>query len=206
MAERKKSGSPTDAPRTRSPHTTGASGATPDRTGGTMQAGGAGLVRAVIDAVRPCVDGGRFAVKRVEGDELRVEADCFTDGHDLLRVMLRWRAEDVAEDVAEWQEAGMRALGNDVRSGAFAAGAPGRHVFTVVAWVDHFLSWRHEFARREDPEDVAIAAQVGATLIAEAASRAPANDRKTPAEWAAQLKKCSNRVRTHRIRTRNRAP
>ena len=50
-----------------------------------------GRMRAVIDAVRPCVDGGRFAAKRVVGDDMMVEADCFTDGHDVVRAMLMWR-------------------------------------------------------------------------------------------------------------------
>jgi len=45
-------------------------------------------VRAVIDAVRPAVDDGRYAVKRVVGDQVEVEAHCFTDGHDVLRVIL----------------------------------------------------------------------------------------------------------------------
>ena len=39
-----------------------------------------GRVRAVIDAVRPCIDGGRFAAKRTEGEIVTVEADCFADG------------------------------------------------------------------------------------------------------------------------------
>jgi starch synthase (maltosyl-transferring) len=56
----------------------------------------AGRIRAVVDAVRPSVDGGRFAVKRIAGEPLRVEADCFTDGHDVLRVLLCWRAEEEA--------------------------------------------------------------------------------------------------------------
>ncbi len=34
----------------------------------------------------PQVDGGRFAAKRVAGERVEVEADCFTDGHDALRV------------------------------------------------------------------------------------------------------------------------
>ncbi len=38
-----------------------------------------------------------------------------------------------------------------------------------VAWVDHFLTWRTEFARREDPADIVIAARVGAQLAEEAA-------------------------------------
>jgi len=142
-----------------------------------------GRVRAVIDAVRPCVDGGRFAIKRIEGDEVRVEADCFTDGHDALRVLLRWRAEGAAA----WREVEMREAGNDCWRASFAAGAPGRYLYTVVAWVDHFLTWRRELARREDPEDIAIAARVGAHLLEEAAARAGGEDRKRLAAWARRL-------------------
>jgi len=142
-----------------------------------------GRVRAVIDAVRPSLDDGRFAVKRIEGDEVRVEADCFTDGHDVLRVMLRWRAEEAAE----WQETEMQPLGNDRWRGSFAAGPPGRYVYGVTAWVDAFLSWRHEFARREEAEDIAVAARVGAALVAAAAARASGKERKRLAEWAGRL-------------------
>ena len=142
-----------------------------------------GRVRAVIDAVFPAVDGGRFAVKRACDEPLVVEADCFTDGHDALRVLARWRAEDAPA----WQETEMTHVGNDRWRGAFTVDNPGRYRYTVTAWVDHFLSWRNEFARREDPGDMIIAAQVGAGLIREAAERARAADRKRLNEWAHRL-------------------
>ena len=81
-------------------------------------------MRAVIDAVRPCVDGGRFAVKRVEGEIVTVEADCFTDGHDALRVLLRWRAAEHST----WQDVEMVHDVNDLWRGSFVAGPPGRRI------------------------------------------------------------------------------
>ncbi|RPH64832.1 MAG: alpha-1,4-glucan--maltose-1-phosphate maltosyltransferase [Burkholderiales bacterium] len=146
-------------------------------------AGAAGPVRAVIDCVTPAVDAGRFAVKRVTGETLEVEADCFTDGHDALRVMLRWRTEDGGP----WQETEMVAQGNDRWRGRIVAGAPGRYRYGVVAWVDHFATWRREFARREDPDDLRQAAEVGAALIAEAAGRADGAQREQLAQWSAAL-------------------
>jgi starch synthase (maltosyl-transferring) len=142
-----------------------------------------GRVRAVIDAVRPAVDGGRFAVKRISGDEVRVEADCFTDGHDALRVMLRWRRESQAA----WQEVEMRDLGNDRWRAGFTAGEPGRYRYTVVAWVDAFLTWRRELERRKDADDIAIAVRVGAALVEEAAARAEGPDRERLLAWATGL-------------------
>jgi len=145
---------------------------------------GDGRIRAVIDAIYPCVDGGRFPVKRVSGERMQVEADCFTDGHDALRVMLRWRAEGDTD----WREVEMAPLGNDRWRGAFVVGEPGRYRYTVTAWVDHFLSWRNEFARRAEAEDIVIAAQVGAHLIEEAAARAKGADREALTEWAGRLR------------------
>ena len=143
-----------------------------------------GRLRAVIDAVHPVVDGGRFAVKRNVGDRVDVEAHCFADGHDLLRVMLRWRAEEAGE----WNEVEMEALGNDVWRASFVAGNVGRYRYTVAAWVDRFRSWRDEFGRREDPADLGIAAQAGAGLIDEAARRARGEDAKRLKDWAARLR------------------
>ena len=40
--------------------------------------------RAVVESVRPQVDGGRYPAKRAIGDEVLVEADVFTDGHDAV--------------------------------------------------------------------------------------------------------------------------
>jgi starch synthase (maltosyl-transferring) len=143
-----------------------------------------GRVRAVIDTVRPAVDGGRFAVKRCVGDRVGVEADCFADGHDQLRVMLRWRPE--GED--DWREVEMQTLGNDLWRAAFPVDALGRYRYTVTAWVDHFLTWRTEFARRTDPEDLRLAARVGAALVEDIAARAPGGARRRLREWAAQLR------------------
>lgn len=143
-----------------------------------------GRVRAVIDAVRPSVDGGLFAVKRVVSECLEVQADCFTDGHDVLRVVLQWRGE--AEK--SWHEIDMAALGNDVWSASFTPPSMGRYLYTVTAWVDHFESWRHELERRVDADDIRSAAQLGAALIEACAARARGKDRKALGNWAAQLR------------------
>jgi starch synthase (maltosyl-transferring) len=143
-----------------------------------------GRVRVVIEGVAPAIDGGRFAAKRVIGDRVVVEADCFTDGHDAVAARVLWRREDEEE----WHAAPMTFLGNDRWRGSFRVDALGRYRYTVTAWVDHFLSWLHDLKRRVDPEDIKIAALVGAELIAGAAARAGGADRKQLAEWSARLK------------------
>ena len=145
---------------------------------------GEGRVRAVIETVTPAVDCGRFAAKRIVGDRVVVEADCFADGHDALAARLRWRKESARD----WHEAPMAELGNDRWRASFVPDAPGRYVYAVTAWVDAFLSWRRDFARREDPADVRVAAAAGAALLDAAAARAVGADRAALAESARALR------------------
>jgi starch synthase (maltosyl-transferring) len=144
-----------------------------------------GRVRAVIDAVLPMVDGGRFPAKRIAGESVSVEAHCFTDGHDKLRVVLRWKLVGFA--TADF-EVDMKAQGNDVWTAEFVPPQPGRYQCVVLAWVDHFESWRAEFERREDMNDIRVALEVGAALIDAAAARAAGSDAAILTEWSAQLR------------------
>jgi starch synthase (maltosyl-transferring) len=132
-----------------------------------------GRLRAVIENVQPQVDAGRFAIKRTLGDLVRVEADAFTDGHDSVRCMLRYRHADQAE----WSEVEMQPLGNDRWQGSFEVTALGRYRYTVVAWADRYLTWRRELERRDDPADILLALKVGADLLTDAARRAAGEDR-----------------------------
>ena len=143
-----------------------------------------GRIRAVVDAVLPQVDGGRFAAKRIAGEPVGVEAYCFTDGHDRLGVVLRWQALDETEVY----EVEMTPQVNDVWTAEFTPAVPGRYRYTVTAWVDHFESWRRELERRTETADIRIALQAGADLIDAVAARAPADDATILSSWAVQLR------------------
>ena len=62
--------------------------------------------RVVIESVSPEIDGGRYPVKRVVGDDVTVEADVFADGHDVVVCFLLHRH---AED-KDWQREKQRLL------------------------------------------------------------------------------------------------
>ncbi|HEY0802416.1 MAG TPA: alpha-1,4-glucan--maltose-1-phosphate maltosyltransferase [Steroidobacteraceae bacterium] len=147
-----------------------------------------GKVRAVIDAVLPMVDGGRCAAKRIAGEAVAVEAHCFTDGHDKIRVVLRWNMIGSAN---AGYEIDMQAQSNDVWTAEFTPPSPGRYQYTVTAWVDHFESWRRELERREDRSDILVALQVGAGLIDGAAAQASGSDAAILREWSEQLREMS---------------
>ena len=142
-----------------------------------------GRIRVVIEQVTPCVDGGRFAVKRVVGDAVSVEADCFADGHDTVACAVQWRHGD-----GEWRSTLMQPLGNDRWRATFDVDRIGRWQYAVRAWVDPFLSWRHDFERRVDLDDLQLAARAGALLIEQAAKRSRGGpDAKALKAWATEL-------------------
>lgn len=133
--------------------------------------GAAGRSRVTIEAVTPCVDGGRFPAKCTVGDRMQVAADVFADGHDVLRAVVRWRHVDTDA----WHEAAMQPLGNDRWSGTAALPRLGRHCYEVVAWVDAFATWRHDMQKKLTAGVAeAIDFAVGAAMLREAVPRAGA--------------------------------
>lgn len=143
-----------------------------------------GRTRVIIESVTPAVDGGRFPIKRIVGDETTVEAVALTDGHDALSCAVLYRKEDAAE----WIEAPMEFLGNDLWQAAFRVQELGVYKYTVHGWVDHFKTWARDFAKRvQAGQDVAVDLQIGARLIAEAAQAAPAPDAAALAAFAEAL-------------------
>ena len=140
----------------------------------------AGRQRAIIESVTPRVDGGRFPVKRSVGDLVTVEADAFVDGHDAVRCLLLWRKSGDSP----WHEVDMAALGNDRWRGSFEVTALGIYEYTITAWADAFETWRHDMARWEKPEDVAVALQVGAQLVEATAARARGKDAGRLKAWS----------------------
>jgi starch synthase (maltosyl-transferring) len=97
-----------------------------------------------------------------------VEADAFTDGHDLVAVVLRYRRQH-----EEWRETPMSALGNDRWRGSFVVEAMGTYEYQVEAWVDHFASWSQGVRRwLAADQDVSSELLEGATMIRAAAAHA----------------------------------
>ncbi|HEX9446225.1 MAG TPA: alpha-1,4-glucan--maltose-1-phosphate maltosyltransferase [Candidatus Binatia bacterium] len=134
-----------------------------------------GRQRAVIENVKPEIDGGRFAVKRTVGEKVAVEADIFADGHDLLSAVLKYRSRKNPD----WTEAPMAPLGNDRWRAEFTAGEMGRYLYTIEAWVDRFKTWLSGLGKKiAAGQDVSPDLLLGAELVEKAGKRASAEDRK----------------------------
>jgi len=124
----------------------------------------------VIENFYPCLEGGRYPVKRIVGEPLEVWVDVFKDGHDVLSAVLKHRKEGSVR----WAESGLEQVDGDRWRGACHFESAGRWEYVVEAWGDVFRSWKKTFAVRvesKDP-DAGIEALEGARLLNEAAQRA----------------------------------
>src|SRR5215469_15492679 len=143
-----------------------------------------GRLRVVITRLSPEIDGGRFAIKRVSGEKVVVEADVFADGHDQVCCqLLYWR------DGNQPQVSPMKLLGNDRWRGEFSVAESGRYQYTVEGWIDRFGTWRKDLQKRiAAKQDVSVDLLIGAGLIEAAAGRAKGEDAKILADWAQRLR------------------
>ncbi len=137
----------------------------------------AGRVRTAIERVYPSVDCGRFPIKRVSGEQVTVRADVFADGHDRVRCAVA----DRAPGAKTWTEREMRFVDNDRWEAGFTVDKLGEHLYTVVAWVDHFGTWRDGITKKVKAGlDVGIELLIGARLVKAAAERAAGKARSAP--------------------------
>ncbi len=132
-----------------------------------------GRQRVVIEGISPEVDGGRFPAKRCVADQVRVEADVFTDGHDSIAAAIVVHREGSSE----WTEIPMQFLTNDRWTASFRVKEVGRYGFKVLGWVDHFETWRRDLLKRIQAEsDAPVDYLIGADLTEAAGKRASGTD------------------------------
>jgi starch synthase (maltosyl-transferring) len=143
------------------------------------------LRRAVIENVEPQVDGGRFAIKRVVGESVSVEADVNADGHQVLDAVVCFRG---ASERA-WRETAMQPIGNDRWRASFDVAEFTPYVYTVQAWLDSYKTWIRDLGKKADAgQDVALDILAGAELASAAATRAQKADAQKLLELSAELR------------------
>jgi len=121
--------------------------------------------RAVVLAVRPEVDDGRYPAKRAVGEHVEVEADVVGDGHDVLRAALLHQPPGGSD----WHEVELHHKANDTWIGTFETTQLGRHRYTVIAWVDTFATWRRGLERKfAAGTEVSVELLEGALLLEKA--------------------------------------
>jgi starch synthase (maltosyl-transferring) len=141
---------------------------------------------AVIENLQPLIDGGRYPIKRVIGEDVVVEADIFKDGHDIVAAALKWRV--LGE--ASWHQTAMTPLENDRWRGIFTVYQNATYEYTVEAWTDVFAGWQHEFAAKFEAGLANLTSEKleGAGFLSAAAKRARGADAKRLREFAEQMR------------------
>jgi starch synthase (maltosyl-transferring) len=119
--------------------------------------------RILIQDVRPQVDCGRYAVKRIVGEPVAVSATIIRDGHEVLGAAVRYKAPGAAR----WKETLLHPVGNDRFEGSFEPQASGRWSFRIEAWVDRIASYQWEVRRKVESgqEDLSSELAEGAALL-----------------------------------------
>jgi starch synthase (maltosyl-transferring) len=118
--------------------------------------------RIVVADVRPRTPEG-FPAKAVVGEAVRISADVFKDGHDVLAGRVRWRPK--AKGNGKWQTAPLHELGNDRWEAVIEPTTLGLHEFTVEAWTDRWATWRHKVtAKQAAGQDVTVDLEEGKGL------------------------------------------
>jgi starch synthase (maltosyl-transferring) len=141
--------------------------------------------RIVIDTVRPRTPTGQYPAKAVVGRTLRVTADVFKEGHDVLAARVRIRPTSDKK----WQQATMRLVENDEWEATVTPTTLGLHELQVEAWTDRWGTWRHDVSvKHAAGQNVELELEEGAQLLDAAAKRVAKADRVRLAEIAARLR------------------
>jgi len=130
----------------------------------------------LVEQVSPAVDAGPYAVKRVIGDELRVEADLVCDGHDVVAGRVLYRGPGASA----WRDVRLAPLVNDRFQASFTVDELGVWTFVVEGCVDAFATWQRAYTRKLEgatPEDLVAHLRQGAIVLHDSAARAPEPDR-----------------------------
>ncbi len=102
----------------------------------------------MIQYPAPAVDDGRYPAKRCVGDTVRVEADIFRDGHEILRAVVRYTRPGSDEQTEVEMERLDAHLGGVRWATSFEVDHQGRWEYTIEAWTDVFGTWRDELWRK----------------------------------------------------------
>ena len=147
----------------------------------------AGRSRVVIEAVHPEIDGGEYAIQRVVGETVEVEADIFADGHDVIATQLLYRGPGERN----WRTVPMipaEPIGMDRWRGEFKVTELGEYRYTLEGWIDPFTTWRNAMQKRLDAgQEVHVEMMAGGILVSAAAKRAKGDDARRLKEFAAKL-------------------
>ncbi|MCP8305507.1 MAG: alpha-1,4-glucan--maltose-1-phosphate maltosyltransferase [archaeon] len=128
-----------------------------------------GRKRVVIENVKPEINCGDFPIKRVVGEKVVVQADIFSDSHDVVSARLLYRKSTEPD----WKEVEMRYLENDRWEGEFVVKHVGTYRYTLIGMVNHFKTWQQDLQKKLGAnQDIKADMGIGIDYINKALERA----------------------------------
>ncbi len=132
-----------------------------------------GRKRVVIEEVRPRVNNGEFPVKRALGEPVTVQADIFSDGHEVIRAVVRYRVGEQSKELE------MTHRGNDLWEASFRVESARPHWFEIEAWIDTFATWHKDIGKKiRAGQQVSVDLLSGAQIMENLRAKADAIDAK----------------------------
>ena len=117
--------------------------------------------KIIIENVKPEIDGGRYPIKKEVGDSIKVTADIFKDGHDILAALVKYRIKGASN----WHEEPMTLISNDEWTGSFSVSKNTWYEYTIEAYTELFLSWRDEVTKKINYPDLTSEILEGLKII-----------------------------------------
>jgi starch synthase (maltosyl-transferring) len=138
--------------------------------------------RIAIENVTPEINAGRFPAKAIQTEDFVVEADIFSDGHDVLQAAL------VLDRAGKSVEYPMRLVDNDRWEARVQLADLGLYKYTIVAWRDLFASWAREIRKKiEAAQDVSVEIVEGHNLVQSALAALKRGTRSTLGDYSKRM-------------------
>lgn len=91
-----------------------------------------GKQRVVISGITPDIDHGKYCIKRCIGEEIKIKAVIFSDGHDDITCCVTYKHHEDAHVTT----IAMNPLGNNIWQTAFIVDKIGYYYYSIKAWTD----------------------------------------------------------------------
>ncbi|GIH05544.1 alpha-1,4-glucan:maltose-1-phosphate maltosyltransferase [Rhizocola hellebori] len=146
--------------------------------------------RLPIEEVSPQIACGQFPAKAVVGERVPIAARCYREGHEALGCDVSWTGPDGVTRPFVRMHPG--APGLDLWHASIQPDTVGMWTFTVEAFDDPYLSWRHAVTKKieagQDAADLGNELAEGAAMFEQAAEFVPAKSQAWVLSAAAALR------------------
>ncbi|MCB0519926.1 MAG: DUF3416 domain-containing protein [Lewinellaceae bacterium] len=137
--------------------------------------------RTIITNVKPNLEDGRYYIKRIPGENVKVTARIFCDAEDVLRACILYKKEGEKN----WEEAPLLPIGDDEWTGTFYVTAQGIYHYKIEAWVDNLATWYDRFLKKQEKgQHLSNDLAMGAHWLKETAKQTDKATAKRLSEWS----------------------